>query len=82
MNCRFDLVWFCTLVAICLQTAWLSPPVALSAYYIKGVVPEWSLMDIYAGMMQFMVIQVIGLLLVLFFPVIALWLPGVLFRGG
>ena len=79
---QIDLVWFATLVAICLQTAWLSPPVALSAYYIKGVVPEWSLGDIYMGMMQFMVIQVIGLLLVLFFPIIALWLPGVLFRGG
>ena len=79
---QIDLVWFCALVAICLQTAWLSPPVALSAYYIKGVVPAWSLIDIYAGMMQFMVIQVIGLLLVLFFPAIALWLPGVLFRGG
>ena len=46
------------------------------------VVPEWSLADIYAGMMQFMVIQVIGLLLVLAFPFIALWLPTVLFRGG
>jgi len=79
---QIDLVWFCALVAICLQTAWLSPPVALSAYYIKGVVPAWSLIDIYAGMMQFMVIQVIGLLLVLFFPAIALWLPEVLFRGG
>jgi len=77
---QIDLVWFCTLVAICLQTAWLSPPVALSAYYIKGVVPEWDLKDIYLGMMQFMVIQVIGLLLVLFMPMIALWLPGVLFR--
>jgi len=65
-------------VAICLQTAWLSPPVALSAYYLKGVVPEWDLKDIYLGMMQFMVIQVIGLLLVLFIPSIALWLPGVL----
>ena len=78
---QIDLVWFCTLVAICLQTAWLSPPVALSAYYIKGVVPEWDLKDIYLGMMQFMVIQVAGLLLVLFFPIIALWLPEVLFRG-
>jgi len=77
---QVDLVWFCTLVAICLQTAWLSPPVALSAYYLKGVVPEWDLKDIYLGMMQFMVIQVIGLLLVLFIPSIALWLPGVLFR--
>ncbi|MCG8548377.1 MAG: TRAP transporter large permease subunit [Alphaproteobacteria bacterium] len=79
---KIDLVWFCTLVAICLQTAWLSPPVALSAYYIKGVVPQWDLKDIYLGMMQFMVIQVIGLLLVLYFPKIALWLPEVLFRGG
>lgn len=75
-----DLVWFCTLVAVCLQTAWLSPPVALSAYYIKGVVPDWSLKDIYHGMMQFMVIQVIGLILLLIFPEIATWLPKVLFH--
>ena len=77
-----DLVWFCTLVAVCLQTAWLSPPVALSAYYIKGVVPDWDLKDIYLGMMQFMVIQVLGLLVVLFYPNIALWLPELLFRSG
>ncbi|MEP6609007.1 MAG: TRAP transporter large permease subunit [Burkholderiaceae bacterium] len=70
-----DLVWFCTLVAVCLQTAWLSPPVALSAYFLKGVVPEWDLRDIYAGMMQFMVLQIIGLLLVLLIPELALWLP-------
>ena len=73
-----DLVWFCTLVAVCLQTAWLSPPVALSAYFLKGVVPDWDLTDIYAGMMQFMVLQIVGLLLVLAFPQLALWLPGVL----
>ena len=77
-----DLVWFCTLVAVCLQTAWLSPPVALSAYYIKGVVPDWDLKDIYLGMMQFMGIQVVGLLVVLFYPRIALWLPELLFRSG
>ncbi|HEX2113333.1 MAG TPA: TRAP transporter large permease subunit [Alphaproteobacteria bacterium] len=73
-----DKIWFCTLVAVCMQTAWLSPPVALSAYFLKGVVPEWDLRDIYKGMMQFMGLQVIGLLLVLFFPEIALWLPRVL----
>ena len=73
-----DKIWFCTLVAVCMQTAWLSPPVALSAYFLKGVVPDWDLGDIYKGMMQFMVLQVIGLLLVLFFPEIALWLPRVL----
>ena len=77
-----DLVYFCTLVAVCLQTAWLSPPVALSAYFLKGVVPEWELTDIYIGMMQFMVLQVVGLALLLAFPEIALWLPTVLFREG
>jgi tripartite ATP-independent transporter DctM subunit len=73
-----DLVWFCTLVAVCLQTAWLSPPVALSAYFLKGVVPDWDLSDIYRGMMQFMVLQLVGLGLLLMFPEIALWLPRVL----
>ncbi len=75
----FNLVWFGILVAVNLQTAWLSPPVALSAYFLKGVVPEWDLKDIYIGMMQFMVIQVIGLLLIIFIPQIALWLPGVIY---
>jgi tripartite ATP-independent transporter DctM subunit len=73
-----DLIWFCTLVAVCLQTAWLSPPVALSAYFLKGVVPDWSLKDIYAGMMQFMVLQLVGLGLVLAFPALALWLPALM----
>ncbi len=73
-----DLVWFCTLVAVCLQTAWLSPPVALSAYFLKGVVPQWELKDIYAGMAQFMILQLIGLGLLLAFPQIALWLPAYL----
>ncbi len=70
-----NLTWFGILVAVNLQTAWLSPPVALSAYFLKAVVPEWNLKDIYLGMMQFMVIQLIGLLLILMFPQIALWLP-------
>lgn len=73
-----DLLWFSTLVAVCLQTAWLSPPVALSAYFLKGVVPDWKLKDIYAGMMQFMVLQLIGLGLLFMFPKLATWLPSVL----
>jgi TRAP-type mannitol/chloroaromatic compound transport system permease large subunit len=75
----FNLTWFGILVAVNLQTAWLSPPVALSAYFLKGVVPEWDLKDIYGGMMQFMVIQVIGLILIITFPQIALWLPEYLY---
>ncbi len=78
----FNLIWFGILVAVNLQTAWLSPPVALSAYFLKGVVPEWDLKDIYIGMMQFMVIQLIGLLLIIMFPQIALWLPEYLYSVG
>jgi tripartite ATP-independent transporter DctM subunit len=71
-----DLIWFCTLVAVTLQTAWLSPPVALSAYFLKGVVPQWSLRDIYAGMVQFMVLQMVAVGLLLLFPKLATWLPS------
>jgi len=75
----FNLVWFCTLVAVNLQTAFLSPPVAMAAYYLKGVAPDWPLGKIYRGMMEFMVLQCIGLTIVLLFPDLVLWLPRVLF---
>jgi tripartite ATP-independent transporter DctM subunit len=74
---NIDLIWFCTLVAVTLQTAWLSPPVALSAYFLKGVVPQWELKQIYAGMVQFMVLQVVGVGLLLLFPKLATWLPSI-----
>jgi TRAP-type mannitol/chloroaromatic compound transport system permease large subunit len=74
---NIDLIWFCTLVAVTLQTAWLSPPVALSAYFLKGVVPQWSLREIYSGMVQFMVLQVVAVGILLVFPKLATWLPGI-----
>ena len=77
-----NLLWFAILVAVNLQTAWLSPPVALSAYFLKGVVPTWDLKDIYLGMMQFMVIQLIGLLLIFLVPGFVLWLPDWLSAEG
>jgi tripartite ATP-independent transporter DctM subunit len=73
---NIDLIWFCTLVAVTLQTAWLSPPVALSAYFLKGVVPQWDLKQIYAGMLQFMILQLAGVGLLLMFPKLATWLPS------
>ncbi|MGH6608813.1 MAG: TRAP transporter large permease, partial [Burkholderiaceae bacterium] len=75
----FDLAWFGILVAVNLQTAWLSPPVAMSAYFLKGVVPQWELGDIYKGMLQFMGLQLFVLILIIAFPQIALWLPAVLY---
>jgi tripartite ATP-independent transporter DctM subunit len=75
---KVDLVWFGALVAVVMQTAYLSPPVAMSAYYLKQVVPSWNLTTIYKGMFDFMFIQVIAILVVFQFPQIALWLPNTL----
>jgi TRAP-type mannitol/chloroaromatic compound transport system permease large subunit len=72
------LIWFGALTAVNMQTAYLSPPVAMSAYYLRNVVPQWSLGTIYKGMADYMVIQVVVLVLMLLFPQIALWLPTVL----
>jgi tripartite ATP-independent transporter DctM subunit len=77
-----DLVWFGALVAVTLQTAYLSPPVAMSAYYLKQVVKDWSLLTIYKGMFEFMGIQAVAIALIFAFPAIATWLPDALFRSG
>jgi tripartite ATP-independent transporter DctM subunit len=72
----YDMVWFATVTAVVLQTAFLSPPVAMSAYYLKQVVKEWNLVTIYRGMADFMVIQVICVALLVIFPSIAMWFPN------
>jgi TRAP-type mannitol/chloroaromatic compound transport system permease large subunit len=69
------MVWFGALVAVTLQTAYLSPPVAMSAYYLKQVVKDWSLGTIYKGMFQFMVLQCIAITVVMFVPAIATSFP-------
>jgi tripartite ATP-independent transporter DctM subunit len=76
---KIEMLWFCILLAVVLQTCWLSPPVALSAYYLKGIMPEWELLDIYKGMMPFMGLQCAGVVLIYIFPQIVLWLPNLLF---
>src|SRR5262245_26702830 len=73
---NYDMVWFGCIVAVVLQTAFLSPPVAMSAYYLKQVVRDWNLRLIYRGMADFMVIQCICVVLVLAFPSIAMWFPN------
>jgi len=69
------MVWFGALVAVTMQTAYLSPPVAMSAYYLKQVVKEWSLGTIYKGMFEFMVLQCIAIAVVMFVPQIATYFP-------
>jgi TRAP-type mannitol/chloroaromatic compound transport system permease large subunit len=75
-----DPLFFGLLVALNLQTAFLSPPVAMAAFYLKGVSPPHvTLNQIFAGMLPFMGIQMIALILLYTFPAIGLWLPSVLY---
>jgi TRAP-type mannitol/chloroaromatic compound transport system permease large subunit len=76
-----DPLFFGLLVALNLQTAFLSPPVAMSAFYLKGVAPPHvTLNQIFAGMMPFMAIQVLAVFLLYMFPGIGLWLPSILYK--
>jgi TRAP-type mannitol/chloroaromatic compound transport system permease large subunit len=76
-----DPLFFGLLVALNLQTAFLSPPVAMAAFYLKGVAPPHvTLNQIFAGMLPFMGIQVVALALLYLFPQIGLWLPQLLYR--
>jgi TRAP-type mannitol/chloroaromatic compound transport system permease large subunit len=80
-NFGVDPLFFGLLVALNLQTAFLSPPVAMSAFYLKGVAPKHvTLNQIFAGMLPFMGIQVIAIILLYVFPQIGLWLPQVLYK--
>ena len=75
-----DPIWLGILVAVNLQTAFLSPPVAMAAFYVKGVAPkEIQLTDIWWGMVPFMGLQILMLVLVYFVPQLALWLPNLAF---
>jgi len=80
-NFGVDPLFFGLLVALNLQTAFLSPPVAMAAFYLKGVSPPHvTLNQIFAGMLPFMGIQIIAIILLYQFPAIGLWLPELLYR--
>ncbi len=72
------LVWFVILVAVTLQTSFLTPPVGFALFYLKGVCPpEIKLMHIYKGIIPFVLLQLTGLALVFLWPTLATWLPSV-----
>jgi tripartite ATP-independent transporter DctM subunit len=72
------LIWFVILVAVTLQTSFLTPPVGFALFYLKGVCPpEISLLDIYRGIIPFVLLQLTGLALVFALPWLATWLPSV-----
>lgn len=75
-----DPLWYAVMFAVVLQTSWLTPPVALSCYFIKGCIPEWKLWDIYKGMLQFVCCQLVVIALLMIFPWLITWLPNYLLK--
>jgi tripartite ATP-independent transporter DctM subunit len=72
-----ELVWFAVLVAVTLQTSFLTPPVGFTIFFLQGVAPEGVvLLDIYKGVIGFVILQILGLLLVFFWPQLVIWLPA------
>ncbi len=76
----FDPVWFCILIAVNLQTSFMTPPFGFSLFYLKAVTPpEISTGHIYRGIIPFVIVQIIGLAIVVLFPQLATWLPKAVF---
>jgi tripartite ATP-independent transporter DctM subunit len=76
----YDPVWFCILLAVNLQTSFLTPPFGFSLFYLKAVTPpEITTGHIYRGIIPFVLFQLIGLAIVVFFPTLATWLPRIVF---
>ncbi len=72
-----QLVWFVMLVAMTLQTSFLTPPVGFALFYLKGVCPpNVKLTDIYKGVIPFIALQLVALLILVFWPQLVLWLPA------
>ena len=75
-----DPVWLGVMIAINLQTSFLTPPFGFALFYLRGVAPpSVKTMDIYRGIMPFVIIQILGLAVLAMFPQMATWLPKVLF---
>ena len=77
-----NLVWFALLVAVTLQTSFLTPPVGFALFYLKGVCPAGVKMtDIYRGVVPFIGLQLVGLGLIFAFPQLVTWLPAVAYAN-
>ncbi len=78
----YDLTWFVVLFAVTLQTSFLTPPVGFSLFYLKGVAPpEVTTIDIYKGIVPFVLCQLLAVGLVFVFPELVLWFPRLMFGG-
>jgi TRAP-type mannitol/chloroaromatic compound transport system permease large subunit len=78
---NIDPLFFGLLVALNIQTSFLSPPVAMAPFYLKGVAPAWvNINDIFRGVMPYMIIVIISMIMLYTFPQIGLWLPTQVYR--
>ena len=76
----FDPVWLGVMIAINLQTSFLTPPFGFALFYLKGVCPpEIKLTDIYKGVIPFILLQLVGLAIVILFPALTTWLPAMVY---
>jgi len=78
----FDPAWFCILIAVNLQTSFMTPPFGFSLFYLKAVTPpEIRTGHIYRGIIPYVLIQLVGLLIVVLYPKLVTWLPKVVFSN-
>ena len=78
----FDPVWFCVMFLVVIQTSYLTPPMAPAIFYLRGISPpEIKLADMYRGVIPFILLELVVLALVYWFPGLALWLPSVVFKS-
>jgi tripartite ATP-independent transporter DctM subunit len=79
----FDLVWFCVLFLVMLQTGYLTPPMAPSIFYLRGIAPpEITLRDMYIGIWPFIALQLVVVLLLVLYPPLVTWLPNAVLTGA
>jgi TRAP-type mannitol/chloroaromatic compound transport system permease large subunit len=82
MDLNFNPLWFAMMVCVNLQTSFLTPPFGYSLFYFKGVAPpEYTMGDVYKGILPFVLLQLIGLTAMVVFPELVTWLPSIFFGG-
>jgi TRAP-type mannitol/chloroaromatic compound transport system permease large subunit len=83
LELEFNPLWFSLLMCVNLQTSFVTPPFGYALFYFKGVAPpEYTMMHIYKGIMPFVILQLIGLAILVLFPGLTTWLPGIFFGAS
>jgi TRAP-type mannitol/chloroaromatic compound transport system permease large subunit len=77
----FDELWLIMMIAVNLQASFLTPPVGYALFYLRGTVPkDITMIDIYKGVVPFLILQLVAIILLVLFPDIIMWLPNLITR--